>query len=243
MILFYGDPHGGFQPLIDAVRHLQPVAVVILGDLQPRCELDQVLATIQSQTDLWFIHGNHDTDSPTDHDHLFGSGLADRNLHGRVAEVAGVRVAGLGGVFRGKVWAPPAAWLHESPEDFVARCPKQHRWRGGLPLRHRSTIFPCDYLELVGQRADVLVTHEAPACHPHGFSAIDELAASLGVRRIFHGHHHLDYRAELEHFTVMGVGLRGITSLDGEIIRPGEGDRSARLEAVSERRTWLQEHS
>ena len=47
--------------------------------------------------EAWFIHGNHDTDSDANYDHLIGSALADRNLHGRVALVDGIRIACLDG--------------------------------------------------------------------------------------------------------------------------------------------------
>ncbi|MFH0131890.1 antitoxin Xre/MbcA/ParS toxin-binding domain-containing protein [Variovorax sp. VaC1] len=42
------------------------------------------------------------------------------------------------------------------------------------------------------------MTHEAPAVHPHGWKAIDELAEALGVQLVVHGHHHqnIDYLAE-----------------------------------------------
>lgn len=89
---------------------------------------------ILDKTEVWFIHGNHDTDSEADHDHLFGSALADRNLHGRVVEIAGLRIAGLGGVFRGKVWTPPAPATFENFKQYLARCGKGNFWRGGLPL-------------------------------------------------------------------------------------------------------------
>lgn len=56
------------------------------------------------------------------------------------------------------------------------------RWREGIARRHRSNIFPEDYLELfVGAPADILVAHEAPAAHRYGWQAIDELAEALGV--------------------------------------------------------------
>ena len=64
--------------------------------------------------------------------------------------------------------------------------------------------------------------------HPHGFSAIDELARRLGVTTSFHGHHHdrLDYSAERIRigFAAFGVGLRGITDQDGRVIRVGNVD-------------------
>ncbi|MBT2320799.1 hypothetical protein J7E62_00295 [Variovorax paradoxus] len=37
-------------------------------------------------------------------------------------------------------------------------------------------------------KADILVSHEAPAAHPFGFAAVDELAISLGARLVVHGH-------------------------------------------------------
>ena len=219
MILFCGDPHGHFGHIIEAVREHQPAAVILLGDLQAKRPLEVELASILNKTEVWFIHGNHDTDSEADHDHLFGSKLADRNLHGRVVEIAGQRIAGLGGVFRGKVWTPPAPATFENQKQYLARCGKGNFWRGGLPLAHRSTIFPDEYTKLAKQRADILVTHEAPSAHPHGFAAIDELARRLGVEKTFHGHHHdqLDYSAESTRlgFDAFGVRFRGIVDQDG----------------------------
>jgi predicted phosphodiesterase len=228
MILFCGDTHGQFDHIVEAVRKHRPAAVILLGDLQAKRPLEVELSSILDLTDIWFIHGNHDTDSEADHDNLFGSKLADRNLHGKVVEVAGRRIAGLGGVFRGKVWSPPALATFEDPKQYLARCGKGNYWRDGLPLTHRSTIFPADYERLQEQRADILVTHEAPSSHPHGFAAIDQLASRLGVLTSFHGHHHdrLDYSAERTRlgFDAIGVGLRGITDQDGRVILAGEFD-------------------
>ncbi|MBT2333203.1 DUF2384 domain-containing protein [Variovorax paradoxus] len=73
------------------------------------------------------------------------------------------------------------------------------RWRDGIARRHRSSIFPEDYQQLLrGPPADILVTHEAPAAHPHGWKVIDELAEALGVQLVVHGHHHrcIDYLDE-----------------------------------------------
>jgi hypothetical protein len=88
-------------------------------------------------------------------------------------------------------------------------------------------------------RADILVTHEAPSTHPHGFAALDELARAMSVSKTFHGHHHdrLDYSAECARlgFEPFGVGLRGITDQDGQIIRAGELDiaRAGRVKTWS----------
>ena len=194
-IMFFGDPHGQFDFVIRSVRRHAPAAIVLLGDLQARRPLHVELAPILSLTEVWFVHGNHDTDSEADHDNLFGSDLADCNLHGRVAEIAGYRVAGLGGVFRETIWAPPLEPAFASAADRLRVVRRSERWRGGLPLRHRSSIFPDVYQDLSRQRADILVTHEGLGGHPHGWKALDDLAASLQVQVVVHGHLHqaIDY--------------------------------------------------
>ena len=63
MILFCGDPHGYFEHIIEAVQERRPEAVILLGDLQPKRPLEVELAPILTLTDVWFIHGNHDSDS------------------------------------------------------------------------------------------------------------------------------------------------------------------------------------
>lgn len=227
-IFFCGDPHGRFDHIIQAVEQHLPEAVILLGDLQAIRPLEVELAPILDKTEIWFIHGNHDTDSEADYDNLFGSALAGRNLHGRVVEIAGVRIAGLGGVFRGKVWDGGAPIQYSSATEFIVRGGQGNRWRGGLALRHRSTIFPDAYFQLAAKRADVLVTHEAHSANPHGFKAIDELGRALQVQTSFHGHHHkrMDYcTEEWLGFKAFGVGLRGIADLDGQVIVEGEYDR------------------
>jgi hypothetical protein len=205
----------------------------LLGDMEAPAPLDQILAPILDLSEVWWIHGNHDTDREASYDNLYESSLADRNLHGRVVEVAGLRIAGLGGVFREKVWGPPQEPQFESAEDFARRGGRGNRWRGGVPLRHRSTIFPEDYYGLLRQRADVLVTHEAPSLWPgtYGKAAIDTLAQGMRVRRSFHGHLHADrdHGSSLG-FEAYGVGLCGITDLNGEIVVPGRPSRGARTE-------------
>ncbi|MCX9157776.1 metallophosphoesterase [Niveibacterium sp. 24ML] len=222
MILLCGDPHGRFDHIVQAIGQHRPVAVILLGDIEAPQPLERCLAPILQETAVWWIPGNHDTDSDASHDHLWGSALAERNLHGRAVDVAGHRVAGLGGVFRGRIWGAPGAPEHASPEDYLRRCGAGNRWRGGLPRTHRSTIFPSDVQALGKARADLLVTHEAPSTHPHGFAALDALAIRLGVRHVFHGHHHADYRARIGDIEVVGVGLRGIVTDKGERLRAGE---------------------
>lgn len=195
-LMFFGDPHGDFVPVIAAVERFRPEAIVLLGDIQARQPLHVELASILDKTEVWFIHGNHDTDTDEDHDNLWGSELAHRNLHGRVVEIAGYQVAGLGGIFRDKIWnaGRPIEEAAFASADALCRTMRPEvRWRDGIARRHRSSIFPEDYLQLLqGPSADILVTHEAPAAHLYGWRAIDELAEALGVQLVVHGHHHRD---------------------------------------------------
>ena len=231
-IFFCGDVHGCFDHIIEAVTEHEPAAIILLGDVQAQRPLEKELALILDNTEIWFIHGNHDTDSEADYDNLFGSALADRNLDGRVVNIAGVRIAGLGGIFRGQVWWPPEAPSYTSAKAFERQHGAGNRWRNGLTLRHRSTIFPDTYERLAALHADVLVTHEGPSVHPHGFAALDELARQMGVRQTFHGHHHdrIDYSGHWDQlgYRAFGVGFCGITALDGAVIRVGDYDTVSR---------------
>ena len=68
-----------------------------------------------------------------------------------------------------------------------------------LSLRqHHSSIWWEDYEALFDQKADILVTHEGPSCHRFGFKPIDDLDFALGVKRLFHGHHHTNYQTIIE---------------------------------------------
>lgn len=239
-IYFCGDTHGNFQHVIHAVMSNRPAAVIFLGDLQLKRPLDQELASILDLTEVWYIHGNHDTDTDKVYDHLFGSSLAKRNLHGRVVEIAGRRIAGLGGVFRGHIWMPPGHKNFLTQKEYVAKSSKDNRWRNGLPRKHYSSIFPGDYHHLAQQKADILVSHEAPSAHPHGFAIIDELAQHMQVSKSFHGHHHdrIDYRSHDARlgFQAFGVGLRGISDIDGNVIVAGELDHETPWAILNRRR-------
>lgn len=224
-IFFCGDPHGEFAHINEAARIHKPKAMVILGDLQPPASLEEVLAEALKYTEIWWIPGNHDTDSDEFYDRLWRSPLAGHNLHGRVANVAGIRIAGLGGVFRGQVWMPDGQPNYFCPATFIRRVGAGNIWRGGLPRRHRSTIFPSVYQSLTRQTADVLVTHEAAGCHRKGFGAVDRLGQALKVRWMFHGHQHEDcvYGEHLG-MRARAVGYRGIVNLQGEVIVPAQMD-------------------
>ena len=83
-------------------------------------------------------------------------------------------------------------------------------------------------------RADILVTHEAPSVHRFGFTAIDELATSMQVKKLFHGHQHEDIhypKASMPAASTLqafGVGLRGVMDLDGAVLVPGQNDHPYR---------------
>jgi predicted phosphodiesterase len=237
-VLYCGDPHGRFSHLVQAAQDLRASAVVLLGDMEPGEPLHVALAPILDR--VWWIPGNHDADSDVLWRRVWGSALAHRNLHGRVVSLPdGTRLAGLGGVFRQVVWYPAGGDSRNgvpafrSPVEHANATPKQDRWGGTGPHRkHWGTIYPDVFDLLSDQEADVLVTHEAPGYHPHGFELLDTLAQAMGVRAVVHGHHHdaLDSSARwlAQGFKSYGVGLRGVTALDRDgvatVIRPGDKD-------------------
>lgn len=237
MILFCGDPHGEFDHILRAAEVVRPQAVVLLGDLESTRPLSEVLAPIREIT--WLIHGNHDTDTPSTFKNLWLDSMADRNLDGRVVTLpGGLRVAGLGGVFREAVWYPAAGSRRQGKPSFknanehAARTPRQDRCEGMQHIKHWSSIYPDVLDRLADQHADVLVTHEAPGYHPYGFKVLDTLAQQMHVRMVIHGHQH-DRLDSSEHwaqqgFKTFGVGLRGISAIspDGEVtvVSPGELD-------------------
>jgi predicted phosphodiesterase len=235
-VLYCGDPHGAFRHIIEAAAQTRASAVVLLGDLEPGRALHEELAPLMELgTALYFIPGNHDADSDVLAERVWGSELASRNVHGRVVTLPdGRRLAGLGGIFRGAVWNP--ANLSEpafrTREEHARVTPRQHRWKGGPPRKHLATIYPEDIDRLAELQADILVTHEAPGHHRHGFATLDTLARAMGVKVTVHGHQHdrLNSSAiwDAQGFKSFGVGLRGITEIDSEghekVIVPGDLD-------------------
>ncbi len=207
-VLFAGDPHGNFAPILRACAAHPPGHLVLLGDCDCAAPLPDLLAPALAAG--WSVHwilGNHDTETEATFDNLAGA-WPQGDLGGRVRDLAGVRVAGLAGVFRPRVWHP----LECEPPQFRTRAEFRRalrpgeEWRGGLPLWHRDTIFPEDVAALAAQHFDVLVTHEAPSSHRHGFAALDRLAEAGGARLIVHGHHHESYTATLP----SGLCVRGL---------------------------------
>lgn len=216
-ILFCGDPHGCFANVISAVHQCRPEAVVLLGDYNLEMPLENYLGAIIGMTKIFWIPGNHDFDSQSEYDHLFHSALAYNNLHLKVIEVDGLRIAGLGGIFMGRIWRPDdlPKWI-----DKKHWLKYQSRTVKKMPLHIESAIWQHEYERMKEKvRADILVTHEAPSSHRHGFAVIDELAEAIGARHIFHGHHHVYYHDRLSNgIAVTGVALGGVANLAGEQI-------------------------
>lgn len=232
-VLFYGDPHSKWEPLLAGVKQHKPHSVIILGDLidgkfdphgitVARSALMQLL---DQGIDVRMISGNHDVDSDDIYDFVFGE-FGHLLFDGSVIELgpSRLRVAGLGGVFRGKVWDPkrsggPAFW---SPTDWLQANPKTSWFRGGLARKHRVSVFPSHVDELRQNSAHILVTHEAPGTHQFGFGVIDDLAKDLGVKLLVYGHHHRAVESVLPdtNIAVRGTGMAEVWKpLSGEIWR------------------------
>lgn len=138
-----------------------------------------ILRPILELAEVWFIHGNHDSDRPAYWHNLHGNSLAKRSLHGRVMDVAGHRIAGLGSTFEAQVWLPgsPDSGI-QNYQDFLERLALRPQHAGIVPTKKQhaaSAIYPDDYFSLAMEKADISVCHEAPICHPYGYSEIDEL--------------------------------------------------------------------
>jgi hypothetical protein len=205
-LLFAGDPHGDFAPILRACLALSPGTLILAGDCGCQAPLSQVLApAIALGWDVRWILGNHDTETEAAFDNLTGH-AGDLGL--RVATAGGLRIGGLPGVFKPRVWQPGEAPSFHTRAAFQAALRPGEAWRGGLPLFHRDTIFPEDFDRLAALACDILVSHEAPSCHPHGFAVIDAVAEACGARLIVHGHHHRSYEAVLPNgIRVRGLGL------------------------------------
>lgn len=246
MIYFLGDVHGRFDHVQNFIQERRvhqdaPCSLIFLGDIEaPRPFEDMIRPLLDEGAAVWFIHGNHDTNRSQSWDNLQDS--QHRNLNGRIEIIEGFRVAGVGGIFRGEVWYPGMK-CHENTAQFEASPQKKftsyteyadqlrasslksEEVLSGKLLKHKSTIFPQTIDSLRRKVADVMVSHEAPDGHPHGFSELGRLASAMGVTHYFHGHHHdsLDYTdwRKATGINLHGVGFRGITNMNGEIIVQG----------------------
>lgn len=231
-IWFLGDVHASFRHIAQALltSSIKPSWLVFLGDIDiSHMPLTQVLVPVQRSfpnIKVGFIHGNHDTDTYDHWDCLHDSGEAVA-LHGQVVDLDGVKVAGLGGTFLERVWMPPKPPLFGSKSAAMNRGAYQFRDGQRPNPSYLGAIYPDDFDQLAGQRADILITHEAPSCHPYGFAKLDELARSLGVVRSFHGHTHDDLTEQYKTqwgalgFEAIGVSYCSIKNGLGDVIAQG----------------------
>jgi predicted phosphodiesterase len=266
MIYFLGDVHGNFEHARERVLADRPQAIIFLGDIEAQRPFElEIAPLLEAGIDVRWIHGNHDSDTRKNWDNL--AGAMHLNIDGKVVELAGQTIAGLGGIFRGEVWYPDRASAagpepqFDSYDDYRRAQEKKRplrlrkteaieaslrsieflpganaamidEIRYGKELKHLSSIFWNTYERMWEQKADILVTHEAPSCHPNGFAAIDELAQAMNVKAVFHGHHHdcLDYRAwdDKLGFRAYGVGFCGIMDEAGKVIQAGDFDEARR---------------
>jgi len=207
MILFAGDCHGDFIPVIEEAD--EATAVVLVGDQEPMNDLSVELGSGLAEK-TWWIYGNHDSDYLCFFENH--APMVNRNLHCQRVEIEGLRIAGLGGVFRAKKFE-----IDQTTRlaEVDLGCPQDYR-EAWIKLRRGGRAYPADFtsifpedltalLQLKGQ-VDVLVTHEAPESHALGFPLLGDIARAMGVKMLIHGHHHERYSATI----AGGIRIEGI---------------------------------
>lgn len=239
-IVFIGDIHRMWDTVERGLASLErlPKAAILLGDIECTAPLDELAAPLLDRgIAVHWIFGNHDNDGGSEMWHNLAAPernprTRDGALHGRVVEIEGLRIAGLGGTFRPRIWSPPSpARVHRRAHlpDDVASLGAAYGHTQRAALTHSlatAAIWPEDYDALAGQQADILVTHEAPGSHGAGNAALDALARAMGVRLLVHGHHHVTYRAAAEDgLHAMGIAAAWGVSVDGDVLWPGEKPR------------------
>ena len=214
-ILICGDAHGKFAHILDATERLDPQAVVLLGDMEFKRAAHIELAPIRDRL-LHPRKPRHRHRAGLGQPHEFGIGRSvyrrprrcPSRRHATGRSRRGVQRKGLGATLAAcprklrRLARVVAVGMAEARVDVSTRTPTPSVIHFSRCLRPATA-----------ERADILVTHEAPYPHPHGRIAINELADALGVRLVFHGHEHnnLNYR-ELGFrlsYEIHGVGLRG----------------------------------
>lgn len=220
VIWFCGDTHGDLRHIERAFSRDPSVDVIVhVGDFDLTSPLSTLLSPAVRER-FWWIPGNHDYDDELPMRCLFEDPLVEQCLHSRVVNVGGTRLAGLGATFKGRIWRPPEPQGYANPREYRQRTHPKCRLHD---LNLAAAIWPDQVKHLASKRADILVLHEAPSSHRHGFSVLDQLALDMGASLVVHGHHHEDYEATINEgrTRVLGVGFRGITDQDGNRVVPG----------------------
>jgi predicted phosphodiesterase len=240
-LVFIGDIHQNWHHIEAGLAALPtpPRAAILLGDIECTEPLDRMAAPLLDRgVTVYWIHGNHEHDTgPEMWENL---AAPERNpltaagaLHSRVIEIGGVRVAGLGGTFLPHVWAGNARpRLHRREQlatDLTAirRGLSSDQASAAMHFLATTAIWPEDVEKLARQKADVLVTHDAPSSHPEGSLVLDELSRAMGAGLIVHGHHHITSQAQaVDGLRVLGVGDAWAVGMDGKVVwRGGKRER------------------
>jgi Icc-related predicted phosphoesterase len=168
----------------DKLDSLRPDLVLSCGDL-PFDYLEYLVSRLD--VPVLYVPGNHDPSVAPDDSPWSSLQQEPRvprpegcdNVDGRVVEVRGLRIAGLGGSLRYK----------EGPNQYTQA---QMRWRA-LSLEFRIRLKRAR----AGSKLDILLTHAPPfgfggaedAAHV-GFAAFLRIIRDLKPRLVIHGHVH-----------------------------------------------------
>lgn len=159
-IWFLGDVHGQFRHIVRclAAAPALPGRLVFLGDLdleaQPLRAWTQPVCAAFPGVQVAFIHGNHDGDTHEHWERLHDCGSAIA-LHGQVLDMGGVRVAGLGGNFLGRVWMPPAEAKLFNKTEALTRGAFQWRGTQRPSPAYLAAIYPDEFEALAALEADI----------------------------------------------------------------------------------------
>ena len=177
-----GDIHGDFDSAIRVMeRHPEVPFWLCVGDV---ATADGEYASLPSP--LYWIKGNNENFD------TIAAGVFPAALHylpnGRLLELDGIRVAGLGGTFAPTMYELPAAELPHpkkgSPKATEAADRRRHFVREEVDACRRLT------------GVDVFLSHEAPRPFrvqrgiDAGKTPINEVLASMQPRLHLFGHHH-----------------------------------------------------
>ncbi|MGH2789488.1 MAG: metallophosphoesterase family protein [Actinomycetota bacterium] len=193
------------------IKKLRVDLVAACGDL-PFDYLESLVTL--AGVPLVYIPGNHDPDlkrraqdiSPADALRPFSfrskfdcpGPQGCTNIDGRVAEIAGLRIAGLGGSMR----------HNEGPNQYTQT--EMHLRAAKLELKARVSALGAPKLN-PRRGFDVLLTHSPPLgigddedlCH-EGFAAFHGLVARLSPRVLIHGHIH-PYGRQVDEMSMNGT--------------------------------------
>jgi Icc-related predicted phosphoesterase len=203
-----GDIHGDFESARRVMaRHPEVPFWLCVGDVADGEGRYQALPA-----PLYWIKGNNENFDAID------AGVFPGNLHyppnARLLEIAGVRVAGLGGTFA-PTWYDTAAASLPHPLKGSARATGLADKR-----RHfvREEVEACRALPAV----DVLLTHEAPRPYHAGTgpgrndagkTPVNEILAAMKPRLHLFGHHHRFTEQERQGVRSVGLDLVGSSYL------------------------------